>query len=590
MLSRRLGRKRRAAAAIGVTVAGVLVVAGNPAAVTAQEPEDVTVSDTGPSEVRLVAAPGQRGKGGQWSKAPDKVVIIMVDALNREIVDRYKMRNVQRLMKSGADSPRGYLGHLGSVTVVTHNVVTTGALPKNMGFSSDGYRDIDGVLADEDRVNPSDIWLTSEWSKDQFFAVQKKSGYPKLADYLHRRDRKSKFVAISPKGYAGWGLGGPGADSIVTFSGRSFDCDGDGVKNWRGPDGVNVPAYLSSPECGRFYVDSASSKTYDTFKSPARLYPLDGDRYTTGFDPEHEGGDVWAADAAIEVMRQEPRWGGIAVTLPGLDKSAHMWGGIDDPEAEGDDGVPMTHMKAAAKTADAQVGKIVQELKRSGEWKDTLVVLTSDHGSVPARDFHGEDDGSADRGYHNWYYGAVANGTYLEPQAALQPLVDTGNIEELYNDSMISAWLKERDRASVEETADVMRDLPGVVSVWARKGRTFEQLGETDWSAMGQPGEKKWYRQHARELVNTAAAPSGPDLVALLADDTAYDVAGSHGGIQRRSQQIPIVFAGADVSSRDLRGKVRSVDIMPTILRAMGIRPVKKLDGVAWKLHRRTGR
>jgi len=30
-------------------------------------------------------------------------------------------------MKDGVDTPKGYLGHTGSVTVVTHNVVTTGA-------------------------------------------------------------------------------------------------------------------------------------------------------------------------------------------------------------------------------------------------------------------------------------------------------------------------------------------------------------------------------------------------------------------------------------------------------------------------------
>ena len=39
------------------------------------------------------------------------------------------MRNVQALMKDGVDTPKGYLGHTGSVTVVTHNVVTTGARP-----------------------------------------------------------------------------------------------------------------------------------------------------------------------------------------------------------------------------------------------------------------------------------------------------------------------------------------------------------------------------------------------------------------------------------------------------------------------------
>ncbi len=36
------------------------------------------------------------------------------------------MYNVEGLMKDGVDTPNGYLGHTGSVTVVTHNVVTSG--------------------------------------------------------------------------------------------------------------------------------------------------------------------------------------------------------------------------------------------------------------------------------------------------------------------------------------------------------------------------------------------------------------------------------------------------------------------------------
>ena len=86
-------------------------------------------------------------------------------------------------------------------------------------------------------------------------------------------------------------------------------------------------------------------------------------------------------------------------------------------------------------------------------------------------------------------------------------------------------------------------------------------------------GRAQWFDQHAQELVDTQAAPYGPDLIATLPDNTTYSVAGDHGGIQRATQQIPIVFAGAGLSDRDVKAPVRSVDIMPTILKAMGITP-----------------
>ncbi len=40
----------------------------------------------------------------------------------------------------------------------------------------------------------------------------------------------------------------------------------------------------------------------------------------------------------------------------------------------------------------------------------------------------------------------------------------------------------------------------------------------------------------------------------------------------------------AGVGSKDLSGGVRSVDIMPTILKTMGIKPMHKLDGRAYEL------
>jgi arylsulfatase A-like enzyme len=248
--------------------------------------------------------------------------------------------------------------------------------------------------------------------------------------------------------------------------------------------------------------------------------------------------------------------------------------------------VPMTHLRAAARVADRQVGRIVSHLRRTGQLDDTLVVLTADHGSVPGRHFYGVDDGAPDRGFFNWYYGDLENGTYLDPQPALRPLVRTGNVAMTYSDSMVRAWLKDTAPAKVRRAARLMFRMPGVSAVWVRHGRHFDRASRVRWSRMSH-GERRWFAHRARALLNTAAAKHGADVVATLLDDTTYSVAGDHGGIQRRSQRIPIVFAGAGVGPRDLRGAVRSVDVMPTVLRAMHIRPTHRLDGRAYRLPRR---
>ena len=144
-------------------------------------------------------------------------------------------------------------------------------------------------------------------------------------------------------------------------------------------------------------------------------------------------------------------------------------------------------------------------------------------------------------------------------------------------------WLKDQSSDKVAEAAAIMATLPDVTAVWRRDGDHFTRVSEIRWDLM-HGAEKQWFARHAQELVDTQAADYGPDLIATLPDNTTYSVAGDHGGIQRAAQQIPIVFAGGGVSHKDLRDEVRSVDIMPTILRQLGIAPTSPMDGVAYPL------
>jgi hypothetical protein len=526
------------------------------------------------------AAGGQSGAAAPPgpAAAPDRVVIIVVDALSKEIVEKYDMANVEALMVDGVDTPRGYLGHTGSVTVVTHNVITSGMLPKNMGWTNEGYRDVDGVLGPE-----GGLYITSNFGHGQMAALQEHAGYPQLSDYL---DDTGKVFTVSPKGYAAYGLAGPGspATSVTTFT-SGPTCEG---VRYRMPTGVPAPPSYLVGDCGsRYWVER--DKGYDTLQFPAQLYPATDDRYVVGDEPDNQGGDVWATDAVLDIMANEDAWSGIFVSLPGVDKAAHMWGGVNDPESATPGYDPMTHMEFAAATADEQVGRIMGALEDSGELDRTLVVLTADHGSVAAADghFHGEFEPVNDYGYFNWYYGDPENDVfYDQPQDALQPLIDTGNVGLSYSDSSLNVWLEDQSPAAVAEAAAIMRTLPDVTAVWQRSGDHFDRVSPIRWDRMHSGGEKSWFARKAQELVDTQAATYGPDLVATLPDDTTYSVLGDHGGIQRSSQQIPIVFAGANLSAKDLSAEVRSVDIMPTILRAMGITPTYDMDGTAYPLPR----
>jgi hypothetical protein len=528
---------------------------------------------------------------------PTKVVIIVVDALSKEIVNKYDMQNVKGLMADYVDTPKSYLGHTGSVTVVTHNVITSGLLPKHTGWTTEGYRDVDHVLGDRDLNNgiSDGMYISSDWDNTSMFPVMEHYGYPKLADYL---DATGDTFTISPKVYAAYAFGGPGSTSIVTFAGVTCPDGGPnaGLK-YRGPVGINVPSYVTSTCGSRYYV--ARGPVYDTNKLPARLYSVADNRYVVGHDADHLGGDIWATDMALDVMDHEDDWSGIFVTLPGVDKAAHMWGGVNDPGPTGADGDPMTHLAFAAATADAQVGRIMAALEESGELDNTLVVLTADHGSVAVKSppngidpvdphFHGTVCADVDCGFFNWYYGDVENENdttnYNKPSDALKPLADAGNLAFAYNDSSLNIWLHDQSPAKVAEAAGIMATMPDVTAVWRNDGDHFTLVSPVRYDLMATKAERQWFDKHAQELVSTQAAPYGPDLIATLPDNTTYSVAGDHGGIQRAAQQIPIVFAGAGLSSKDVTAPVRSVDIMPTILRAMGIAPTYPMDGVGYPL------
>jgi arylsulfatase A-like enzyme len=219
-------------------------------------------------------------------------------------------------------------------------------------------------------------------------------------------------------------------------------------------------------------------------------------------------------------------------------------------------------------------------LKELGQLDETLVVLTTDHGGQPSKRFHGVNE--AGRSNNNWYYGATQNGTFLAPSPSLAPLIATGNVRFSYQDSAIRTWLTDTSDAAKKEAARVMATLPSVIATYRLDGSRYRLVKANPWSMSLDEGI--YWLLRGQEIVDTMAAPYSADVVGLLKDNTSYGVAGDHGGAQRPVQEIPIVFAGSDVGPRDPHHALRSVDILPTVLRKMGIKPGSGLDGKAVKL------
>jgi len=511
------------------------------------------------------------GGGHHGKKRPTRVLIVLFDQMRPEYADRFGMTNFQSVRDGGRYFKKSYVGYMGSETVISHNAIVSGQLPKHMGWVDEAYRDTGNLLGG----GANKMWVTGDLTLDQFQTLVTHEGYPKLADYLHAAKPGSKVITVGEKSYAVESATAGTGDIGVRLSSRVSDGSCPAIGVYRKPTGRNVPAYLSDP-CGRYFINSDKANDYGTTSAfPSWLYPEDGNRFFPGNDPAHLGGDVWAADAAMAMMEHE-NWSGMFVTLGGIDKAGHMWGAYHDQGVDPSDPGFQTHVPEAARTADEQFGRILAKLKALGELDDTLIVLTADHGATYAANFFGKNALNASD--NNWYYGdSVNDGPFLDPSPALAPLIATGNVQFSYQSTSIQAWLTENTRARQNQAAAAMMTMPGVMATYRRAGHRFKLVAKTHMSK----AERRWWKQHGQEIVNTMAGDSGPDVVALLHDETTYSVIGDHGSASQNDQRIPIVFWKAGMKGSRTGTKMRNVDILPTILKAMGIKKTAPMDGRA---------
>jgi hypothetical protein len=578
----------------------------------------------------VVAAPATAGP--KQPDRPSHVVIIVLDQARPDTITRYGMTNVQELQRKGENFPNAYVGHMAAETVISHNVITSGQFPKHMGWSNEVYRDTDNVLGPPTVPGSPNYYVTSSMSCAQFKLLIDHGGYPKIQDYLDQKfGETSPFASISQKrtsacssGHTSSG-GGDGTatdpeDIIFQIRGSSAPVSCDGRPSWRQPETGNgpLPAYFANTsDCSNRWWTYQQAGAYGTGSmSPANLYPLDGDRFVPGIPPPgvppaHVGGDNWSADAAIRFITNEPNWHGMMVSLGGIDKLGHMWG----PEDQGEPGAApgseaeMRHMPFVAKNADVQVGRIVDALRAKGLLDDTLIVITADHAAqtgTPGSTFHGvlaegvtnplcsasprphrptDPPSNGIRSDCNWYLGSDSDESYHDPSPAVAELEDAlgGNLAFSYQDTQIGAWLKDTSAAKKDQAAKAVLAMPDVIA-------SYEiNAAQNDYRLYGTNhmtgADRSWFARHAGELVDTMAASNGPDVVGLTSTNVTYGVIGDHGGANQLVQRIPMVFYGAGVGSKDSNRDMRLVDVMPTILRTMGIGyDEDSLDGEAMRL------
>jgi hypothetical protein len=552
-----------------------------------------------------------------FAAKPTRVLIITFDQMQPGYAQQFGMTNIVDLQKKGVHFNKAYVGQMASETVVSHATIVSGLFPKHVGYADEVTRLQQDILkADGSVLYPAgSIVTTGDLGIDQFKQLAEQLGYPKLGDYMHQAFPESVVGNFGQKGYQVFTTAASSSDYYARMGGTAnvSSLPVPSVLPWtgkyRGPSGVfNWPGSTLTND--RFKISSGNpSDTYGTdVTPPAYLYPEDG-RYAPGPwvpDPAtgelgHLGGDAWVADAGMRFMAEMPNWSAIHLNFSGIDKIGHMWGGgaVDKVAWDPNDLLTEVHMAFQAKNADDQLGRIMAELDRLGQLDETLIVLLADHGSTYAQNAYYVDLPGG--GNLSWYfdpnnkcvnttygrYGVdlngvpVAPGTITNNDAKLAKLNDNLNLAYSYQSTAIEAWLITQSRELKVHTANVMKTMPGVAATYVRDGDHYVLIAKNKMTS----AENSWWSTHGQELVDTMAFAGGPDVIGLLKDRTGYGIYGDHGGAQQDVQRIPMVM-WADGIQPSTRGTAfRLVDVMPTVLRAMGIPQMAPMDGTAYNLN-----
>ena len=205
------------------------------------------------------------------STFPDKFILLVFDQMRPDYVARFQLRNFKSLAEKGLKFSNATVGHLFSLTVISHPVITSGLFPKNLPIPDDIFMDEREILGGGKDFY--DATRLSEFELRRIFSGLDEE--PHLLSIL-KKTKGGKVFSVAQKNYAAFGMAASFADSIITCgTTRTIKP----LLGWKAPSGVNVPDYIKNPFGGRFYLDARSQ-----FGSAGTLYPLDGTRYVPGPD------------------------------------------------------------------------------------------------------------------------------------------------------------------------------------------------------------------------------------------------------------------------------------------------------------------
>ena len=406
--------------------------------------------------------------GAALAAKPSRVMLVVMDQMQPGYAKKYDMTNVLWLQNRGVNYPNAWVGDMASETVVSHNVMVSGLYPKRQGWSDEAIRDTQNLLG----YGANAIVTVGDLGTADYLKLIQAMDYPKLGDYLHDKFPGTIVANVGEKGYQVESMAASSSDWWVRMGSKKTTASLAIRPSSRGPAPIAARAAThrrTSPSNHRYKVSvgndlSAASPSpapndyYGTKTAqPAWRYPEDG-RYVAGPVPRsserrHVGrrrghrhhGERGLVRPLRDLQRHRQGRPHVGRRRRRHDRELRLGSRLAvraDPHAVG------------RKDRGRALGRLIAKLKAEGQYDETLIIVTADHGSTyGGKADHGDNvyDGGNVGGWYagTWWpcYAPTDDPNTANGPAALAPLMATGKVEFSYQSTAIESWLKMGNRS-----------------------------------------------------------------------------------------------------------------------------------------------
>lgn len=482
---------------------------------------------------------------------PTLLVFITVDQLRPEYLDRFRSElsgGLARLLTGGAVFVDGHHDHAITETAPGHATTMSGRFPRSTGIT----RNIAGI---------NDNAWPLLGARDLGAAPFRFRGTT-VTDWLSTADPATRALSVSAKDRSAILPIGRGKHEVywlanngtITTSTWYRDTLPTWVKRFnalRIPHGYAGRAWTPLlPDAAYPEVDSVPIEAFGRNQTFPHRFPADSNAAAAQmrFSPMV---DELTSRFALTGFRQlglgrGPATDVLAVSFSGTDYVGHFYG----PESK--------EQHDQILRLDRMLGAFLDSLYAERDGSRIIVALTADHGGGLIPELHGK----------------LRVG--IEPaMAAARALVrkaagDTNAVDFESGAFFVDSAGLARSGLTVEKVtaafSEAARKIPGVAQVDRFADLSRRNLAKDELA-------RRWLNMFPDDML--------PVAVVTLAEGNIYDypIVATHGSPHRYDSHVPMIFFGPPFRPGVYRRFVRTVDIAPTLARALGVTPAEPLDG-----------